>query len=154
MCCHRPDTPEPVAALYVHKDRAHRPSLQDLENTLLATMIGFSHVYLVIDALDECPLENNERKKLLRSLRLINKAGYENLHLLCTSRPENDISAIIKKRLGPGGYTVDLLAHKAAMDQDIRRYIDQTFEANDYESWGAKLKEKARATLVKKADGM
>src|SRR5277367_6572381 len=65
LCCRRPNTPQPLRDLGLYKEQGQRPDMKTLVNTLAATICGFSDVFLVIDALDECPFESGERKKLL-----------------------------------------------------------------------------------------
>lgn len=129
--------------------------METLEATLATTIYGFSKVFLVIDALDECPLESGERKKLLACLRRIHMATSENLYLLCTSRREPDIEAALNPLLSPPSKTaLDLSIYKGAVDRDIGLYIDNTLATSDYGSWSDIIKAEARATLIKNADGM
>jgi hypothetical protein len=155
LCCRRPNTPQPVNDLSQYKERGQYPDMRTLEATLAATINGFSEVYIVIDALDECPYESGERKRLLDCLRRIHMATSENLHLLCTSRREPDIEAMLKPLLSPPSKTaVDLLIYKYAVDHDIGLYIDKTLATADYDSWPDTVKAEARSTLIKNADGM
>ena len=155
LCCHRPDTPQPLKALSKHKERGQRPDIETLEATLAGTTHGFSNVYLVIDALDECPFESGERKVLLNCLRRIHMAEYENLHLLCTSRNESDIAAALRPLMcSASRLPVDLSVYKAAVDHDIGLYIDGTLSSNSYESWSDDIKTETRKSLIENADGM
>ncbi|KAF7623800.1 hypothetical protein AFLA_007523 [Aspergillus flavus NRRL3357] len=54
--------------------------------------------YIVLDALDECPQKPNhrERESLLSLLVSIAERYKENIHILATSRPEQDISQTMK----------------------------------------------------------
>jgi hypothetical protein len=153
LCCCRPNTPQPVKDLRQHKERDHYPDMETLEATLADTIYGFSNVYLVIDALDECP-ESVEREKLLNCLLRIHMAASENLHLLCTSRKEPDIEAMLGPVLSsPSNAAVDLSVYKNAVDHDIGLYIDKTLASSRYDSW-KDFKAEVRATLIENADGM
>jgi hypothetical protein len=155
ICCRRPDTPQSIQALVEYKEKGQRPDRRTLENTLLATIRGFSTVYVVLDALDECPFENGERDKLLESICRIHNQARENLHLLCTSRRETDIAAVLEPMLSSrSNMDIDLSAHKEAIDHDIGLHIDNTFGVEHFRSWPAEIKSEARATLIEKADGM
>ena len=110
---------------------------------------------MVLDALDECPFENGEREKLLESVCRVHNQASQNLHLLCTSRRETDIAAVLKPMLSTHlKMDIDLSAHKKAIDHDIGLHIDNTFGVEPFRSWPDEIKSEARAALIEKADGM
>lgn len=116
---------------------------------------GFSEVFIVVDALDECPTLNGERGKLLASSLRIVTAMPDNLHSFCTSRPEPDISIAINKLLcSPSRNAIDLLKNMTGLHSDINLYTDSVLESDDYHSWPDKLKADAKRLLVERADGM
>ncbi|PNP49005.1 hypothetical protein THARTR1_10256 [Trichoderma harzianum] len=118
-------------------------------------MQGFSAIYIIIDALDECPMLNNERKGLLHALRHILKAAPDSLHVLCTSRKEMDIEkAITPLLIESWGAEIDLSTQRKALDDDIGKYIDSILEDDEYDTWGNDFKEELRNALMEKADGM
>lgn len=61
---HRPYIPKIVQHLGEFKNKGGRPDSKMLEEASVTSMYGFSAVYIIIDALDEFPVVNNERKKL------------------------------------------------------------------------------------------
>lgn len=153
----RPDTPQAVKNLYEYKEKGERPDTKTLETVLIATIHGFSSVFIVIDALDECPTLNRERKTLLDSLGRITTATPDNLHLFCTSRAEPDIRAAISKILfSPSRAEIDLTSwqNRERLDRDIGLYIDSTFESADFSSWPENIRAEAKASLIQRADGM
>lgn len=151
----RPNVPQSALKLKEYKASGKRPDTQTLVTTLNDAILGFSAVYVVIDALDECPTLSGERKKLLRALSAILDKAPENLHLLITSRKESDINAAMKHHLTRScSYELDLLAYRSIIDDDIGIFIDTILASDDYESWPASVKEEARNSLVEKADGM
>jgi hypothetical protein len=80
-----------LADLYKHCGEVQQPSDEQLQNVLRDILDGFSHVYIIIDALDEC----TDREKTLNWLnKLISSRSRKpaNLHILVTSRPEIDIN--------------------------------------------------------------
>ncbi|KAK1623691.1 hypothetical protein BDP81DRAFT_484650, partial [Colletotrichum phormii] len=91
LCASRPDTPQPIKRFENHIARGERPDLDALKDALMATIRGFSAVFIVIDALDECPTLDGERSRLLDCLSSIITAMPDNLHIFCTSRAEPDI---------------------------------------------------------------
>lgn len=155
LFCRRPNTSQSVQDLGQYKEKGRRPDRETLEGTLVATIHGFEHVYVVIDALDECPYQNGERKKLSASICRVYEKTTENIHLLCTSRKEVDIETAMTPLLVIStNTTIDLLIYKEAVHHDIGLYIDKTLESSDVESWPPSIKAKARSTLIQKADGM
>ena len=87
----RPDTPETIKALRRYQESGQDPDIARLEDTLAATIRGFLNVYIIIDALDECPAGSDQRGNLLRSLSRLLEKSSQNLHMLWTSRSELDI---------------------------------------------------------------
>ncbi|KAL8372306.1 hypothetical protein RB595_001885 [Gaeumannomyces hyphopodioides] len=155
LCARRPNTPQPVKSLSEYKNGGGRPDTKTLEAALMATIRGFSAVFVVIDALDECPTLANERTKLLDSLGRVIAAMPGNLHILCTSRPEADIKAAMDPVLSrPLGTAIDLTANQWRHNGDIGLYIDTMLASADYSSWPIDLKAEAKDLLLKKADGM
>ena len=155
LCGGRPDTPKSLSDLQRYRDKNLRPGPEKLEETLQASTQDFKNVYLIVDALDECPLANDERGKLLKLLRLIHKWSLTNLHVLYTSRPEPDIEAELAPLfLRPATSIVDLQKRCKEVSEDISTYIDQKIESSDFRSWPANTKTNVKAALAAKADGM
>lgn len=151
----RPDTPEPIRRLGEYKARGERPDTETLEATLLATIHGFSTIFFVIDALDECPSLDGERRKLLSSLRRVIAAMPDNLHILCTSRAESDIIAAMGTVMSPPSRAeIDLTNYRDSLNRDIGLYIDETLASAAYSTWPTDLKEEAKELLIGNADGM
>ena len=155
-CC-RPNTPEAVEALHKYRENGQHPEPDELRHALIATICGFSSVYLVIDALDEYPYEVSERKKLLDNIFKIQMSGLENLHILCTSRREVDIEKTFKTLFSasaPANIDIDLMTYRYKVNHDIGLHVDKTLASETYDEWPKEVKKEVRETLVKKADGM
>lgn len=147
LCGRRPDTPKPLLDLRCFRDVNHQPDLESLETTLRASIQDFKTVYLVVDALDECPIANGERDKLLKVLGSVHKSMLLNLHVLCTSRREPDIEAKLQPLFSKSATTVvDLQRRRKEVNQDIRTYIDQKIESSDFRSWPREIKEDVKTT--------
>lgn len=163
LSCHgQSDSPE-LEVLKKHQEKGHRPDLTTLEAILLSTIRQYSTVYLIVDALDECPFRNSQRKRLMDSLSRIYLAAPGGLKMLCTSRNEPDIEASLKAwfslprllpELARRGIVIDLVAFKAHIDNDIVIYIRNHLDSNEYNSWPETLKHEAKMTLMDRADGM
>lgn len=156
LCSRRPDTPQPIKSLSEFKEKGHRPDTETLEAILTSVARGFSTVYIVIDALDECPPLEGERRRLLGSLRQIMTAASVNLHIFCTSRREADIDSAMTILL-PVPLKVamiDLTVRRNILDHDIGLFIDLTLSSDECRSWPDNIKAEARQSLIERADGM
>src|ERR1700728_4700667 len=81
--------PAVLAKLY-HSchDGGAQPSVESLQATLLLILEAFNDVYIVLDALDECA----EREDVLKWIKQTTVWRKNKLHLLATSRPEEEIA--------------------------------------------------------------
>jgi hypothetical protein len=139
--------------LHTFEERNLQPGIEKLREVLHASMHDFEHVYLIVDALDECPLDNGEREKLLRHLR---KWSLANLHVLYTRRPEPDIKISLEPMFSePESSMIDLGERQEEITKDIGTYIDdKLISSSDFESWPPDIKLDVKKALTAKADGM
>jgi hypothetical protein len=114
-------------------------------------------VWIVIDALDECQTrKEHSRRGLLSWIQsLQDSQGQVNVHLLLTSRPEQDIEAAIR------GSTQDqniILIGNDLIQEDINAYIyARVREPGELsERWHTRptIQAEIEAALINKADGM
>lgn len=157
ICCCRPDTPLSIKALEDLKARGHRPDLKTLQESFAEILRGFSNVFVIIDALDECPDSDLDhgREVLLDCLANIHGERLRNLHMFLTSRREKDIEAsYCSLETDSDKWDIDLSAYQPAIDSDIGLFIDRTLSSNSYKSWPSELKDEARIELIEKAVGM
>ncbi|KAL6904536.1 ankyrin repeat-containing domain protein [Trichoderma evansii] len=138
--------------------KEQRPDIKTLEEALMVSLSGFRDVYVVIDGLDECPVLNDRRERLLESLDYILANAPGGLHVFLTSRKELDIDAKIRPHLSEPlkmeKMKIDLLAHWEILNRDICHYIDSKLARNKFKSWPERLKMEARKSLLDKADYM
>ncbi|KAH9047945.1 ankyrin repeat-containing domain protein [Lactarius deliciosus] len=123
-----------------------------LTNMLLA--VTQHPVYIIVDALDECPNTSGVRSPRERVLGLINdlvNLRLPNLHICITSRPEIDI----RNRLEPLTPRLASLHDQIGHKDDIAKYINSEvdFIAN-VRGWREDDEELVIEILSKKADGM
>jgi len=115
---------------------------------------GARPVYLVIDALDECPTISSlssPRKNLLLFLKDLVEAQLPNLRICVTSRPEIDINAILE----PLAFRSVVLHDESGQKQDIIKYIESIVNTNkNMKVWNREDKQLVIDVLTKKADGM
>ena len=111
-------------------------------------------VYLVIDALDECPSTSSlssHREKLLSFLEDLVEAQLPNLRICVTSRPEVDIKAILE----PLAFRSVSLHEESGQKDDIKKYIKSIVNTNqNMQNWNAEHKQLVIDILTDKANGM
>lgn len=87
----RVQLPEYVTELYrTHRDRATRPAIDELKHVLRLLVKLCKRVFIVIDALDECGNDEQQRDRLLEELFFLQQYG-GNVNLLATTRFIPDI---------------------------------------------------------------
>jgi hypothetical protein len=139
--------PATLANLYQScHDGQSQPSVQSLQSVLFSIFESFDHIYIVLDALDEC----TERKDLLKWIKQITSWKRSKLHLLTTSRPEEDIAKNL--RLLDPDY-VDI--KQDLVTSDVKRYIDCIIDGEDaFDRWKDTIKENIKSKLLESAGGM
>jgi len=146
-----------LSAFYsAHDSGAQSPSDDQLVQCLMDILKcpGSRPVYLVIDALDECPSTSSlssPREKLLSFLDDLVEAQLPNLRICVTSRPEVDIKAILE----PLAFRSISLHDESGQKQDIIKYIESIVNTNNnMKIWNSEQKELVIDVLTKQADGM
>src|ERR1700728_1409994 len=125
-----------------HSGRA-QPSVESLHATLLLILEAFDHVFVILDALDECA----ERKELLKWITEMASWRKGKLHLLVTSRPEEDIAKRLRS-LDPSHVRME----PDLVTSDVAKYIDSILEVED--QWNDEVKAVIKSTLLENAGGM
>jgi hypothetical protein len=100
------------------EDGRRQPSLRALLEVLQLMLQEFAHVYVVLDALDEC----TQRSELMDMIETVAGWQLDNVHLLLTSRKERDIEISLES------FVVDedtVCLQKDVVDKDIERYVQQ-----------------------------
>ena len=140
-------TPHALESLFsTNEQGVHRdPSQEDLMSTLRTIISSFQAVYIVFDALDECP----ERSRFLAAIQGIQDWELGTLHLLATSRKERDIEETLS----------GLISHEVPMDEklidgDIRVHVSRTLEDTKFRMFSSVEKETVMTTLMEGAHGM
>jgi hypothetical protein len=138
-----------------HGNSAKRPSDNDLVRCLidLLKLPGLQPIYLIIDALDECPSTSfsSPREALLSLLEDLVEAQLPDLHICVTSRPEVDIKAVLE----PLAFRSVTLHEESRQKEDIKNYIESFVDADKKtKNWNLQHKQLVIDTLTEKADGM
>jgi hypothetical protein len=142
--------PLSLDTLFASYGIGRQPSLQALLKTLQRTMEGFNQIYIVLDALDEC----NQRIELMSVLKIV--AGWQNqdLHLLMTSRKEQDIESSMEDFLCAENY---VYLQSDRVDTDIQLYVKHRLSYDKtLIKWGKEtaVRQEIEARLLEGAHGM
>jgi len=155
ICSNRRDTPEELQNEFRRNNFGQqKPPLRDLIAMLRTVMDRFQHVYLIIDALDECPKADNQRETLLDLLRETHSWQLKYLHILATSRREVDIQESLSLFSALPYAVISVSVQGSQVEQDIMKYLEHRLEHHKFSSWKPSLKEDVKEGLAKRADGM
>jgi len=125
------------------------PSLGELEKILMSLVESFDEVFLVLDALDECPEDGDVRQNVLECLERLSK-GASNVRLLATSRDASDVRDCMELL---SAEVISIASH--SVDGDIRRWVASQMVSNrKLNRMEAAVKTLIEDTISQKADGM
>ena len=110
--------------------------------------------YIILDAIDECPLRSSvgsPREEVLDFINELAGLHLQNVHICVTSRPEIDIQAILRPLTA---HPVSL-HNQSGQRQNIADYV-RSFVSTDrrMRRWRDEDKDLVIKTLPEKADGM
>jgi hypothetical protein len=115
---------------------------------------GQATVYIVIDALDECPITTGSltpREKVLELVEDLVNSQVPNLRICVTSRPEADIMPVLE----PLALRSVSLHSERGQVEDIAEYIRSFIHTKrEIGRWKATDKQLVIDVLTEKADGM
>jgi hypothetical protein len=119
-------------------------------------LLGQVPIYLIVDALDECPNITgtpSAREKVLNFIQDLIQSSHSNLFVCLTSRPEQDISAALNPLTSPSN-RVSLHEEDGQM-RDIDSYV-RSFVQTDaaMRRWRAEDRELVINVLSERAGGM
>lgn len=109
-------------------------------------MKGFNSTYILLDALDEC----TDREDLFKFIEAIINWNIDNLHVLATSRKENDVTTALEPLV-----SCQLCIQSALVDADIRVHVLERL-SNDRElkMWPVDVQKEIESALTRGAKGM
>ena len=156
--CHQSDTYcDTISEFYSeHAEGLRRPSDDALVGCLkdILHLPGLAPVYLIIDALDECPNTSavpSFREEVLNLLELLISSQIPNLRICVTSRPEADIKDVLDLLIPRHVSLHDEGGQKNDIDEYIKSVIN-THKKNKH--WKAEHKQLVIDVLTKNANGM
>jgi hypothetical protein len=120
----------------------------------MITVMGQVPIYLIVDALDECPNDSgipSSREKVLQLVKELVALRLPNLRLCITSRPEFDI----RTTLGPLATQQVSLHDESGQKQDIIDYVTSVVRTDGrMKRWRDGDKTMVIDKLTERADGM
>ena len=149
-CC------EIISRVYsTHGMGGQQPSDDALKNCLRQMLLVSAQlpIYIIIDALDECPSAGkpSPREEVLDLLEDLAYSRLPNLHICVTSRLEVDIKQTFERL----PHSTVSLHDESGQQKDISDYLKSTVEADrKMWSWRAEEKKLVVTELSNKADGM
>ncbi|KAH9955033.1 hypothetical protein BC827DRAFT_912226 [Russula dissimulans] len=140
------------------RDGSEQPSDATLVKCLetMLDLLGQLPIFIIIDALDECPSyigTPSAREEVLDFVEKLVESNHSNLFLCITSRPEQDIQTALNP-LTSAPYRVSL-HEEVGQREDIKSYV-QSFVHKDREMrrWREEDRELVIMTLCERAHGM
>jgi hypothetical protein len=140
-----------------HINGSRQPSINALIKCLKQALKlpGQAPVYLIVDALDECPIKlslPSSREKALLLVKELIDSQVPNLHICVTSRSETDI----KIALEPLTFRSISLHDESGQMKDIENYIKWVVDTDPMimRRWKPADKQLVIDVLTDKADGM
>ncbi|KAF2261745.1 hypothetical protein CC78DRAFT_583261 [Lojkania enalia] len=138
---------EGVAKFYTSCDNGTRqPSPSACLDMLKMIIEEFSHVYIVLDALDEC----RDRKELLEILTTLSNWNLENLHVIVASRQERDIEEVLARLVSQRNF---IRLKSSEVDKDIEAYVEHRLAHSKWKK-DAALCQEIQKELSQKSRGM
>jgi hypothetical protein len=156
--CHQSDSYSDILSkLYSEHANGSRDPRDDVLSGCLKDLLklpGHAPVYLIVDALDECPNTpsiKSPRQKVLNLIEDLIESQIPNVRVCVTSRPEMDIKDVLEP-LVP--HTVSL-HDESGQNKDIDEYIKSVINTNPKNKrWKAEDKRLVIDVLTSKAAGM
>lgn len=141
----QPDIPAAVQNLYKqHLKRGSKPKFDEISGLLQSLSSLYSTVFIIIDALNECPSRDGRQNILLSEIMKLQAAFSANL--FCTSRPIPEIESWFPEALS---------IQVRASDNDVRKYLDgQIARLPGFVARSPELLEQVKTQIVQDVDGM
>jgi hypothetical protein len=151
----RLDTPPELQDAYeMANNGLQRPTTKVLAEMLKAVIQDFGSVYIIIDAVDECPKFDGERAKFLKLLGEIFSWQLDQLHVFITSRREVDILDTFDNIPRKLGYLQVIDAQGVQWLGDIELFLTQRLQDRKFIAWNSEMRAEVKAKLGSRAQGM
>ena len=157
LCAQSDGCCDVLSRLYSKHDAGLRLPDDEALTQCLKDMLGLPElppIYIIVDALDECPNSSgapSPRELVLDLIEDLVELLLPNLRICITSRPEVDIQDSLVPLVS---YSVSL-HDEAGQKQDITDYINSAVQADrKMRKWRAEDRQMVIDALTQKADGM
>jgi hypothetical protein len=145
------EIPDTVRVLYDNYQH-NQPPTDRLLSAIKSLTGGPRHIFIIIDALDECPNGTTERSDLCAALNEI--MGWKttlNLHVLVTSRRETDLV----EGLSPLCTINPICIQDEVVKSNVRKFVQaQLSNDSKLKKWSTEIQHEIEETLVEGAKGM
>jgi len=146
----RQSIPDGVRDIY-KKFKHAKPPISVWIHALKALMSLEGDIFIIVDALDECPAHEGEQNLLLRTLQSLKQTQNWKIRLLITSRKES----LIEGTLSGLVTTPPLGIQTFQVDEDIRTHIRAQLQGHpDMCRWPKPIQEEVEQVLTGKSGGM
>jgi len=141
--------PSTLQGLYSQNQNGmQQPTPEALSTVLKELCRPFKHIYIVLDALDECT--GRERSDVLGFIETLVGWGFDNVHLLATSQKAPEIERRLES-LNCSHLDLEM----TLISQDIQIYVRAMLAGDEsFRHWKDKEKKLIEETLMKGANGM
>ena len=141
----RPSISNDLRSLYEHHTcKKTRPTFDEILKVLHTEMTDYSRIFIVVDALDECPDGDGIRQLLLANLYALQATTAMNL--MVTSRFIPKITQEFRKAIW---------LEIRACDEDVKRYLEgQMSRLSSCVMRSTSLQEVIKCNIIKAVDGM
>ena len=141
-----------------HEDGAQQPSDDTLKECLkeMLKAPGQGSIFIILDALDECPESPgipSPRSEVLRLVKELVDLHLQELHICATSRPEVDIRASLEPLASRSVSLHDEIGQKTDITAYVRSVVNAS-QSTAMGTWRADDKKLVMETLTERADGM
>ena len=139
-----------------HSNGTRKPSTRALKKCMtdMLKLPGQGPIYIVVDAVDECPNfpgRPSARDEILMLIEELADLKLPNVHLCVTSRPEMDIRSVLEPLM-----TLQVSVHdEIGQKEDITAYIQSVVHSDrNMRRWREEDQNLVVETLSKNANGM
>ena len=157
LCSQSDNFSQVISSIYAsHGNGSREPSIDTLQKCLktILTLQRQAPLYIVVDALDECPNSSGlrtQRHEVLEVLKELIDLKLLHVHFCVTSRPEHDIQEVFDP-LNP--YNVSLQGQDGQI-KDLADYVKSVVHSDaKMKNWPADVKELVIDTLAENGGGM
>jgi hypothetical protein len=137
--------PASIGQFYAdHNHGNRRPAIKDLAGALQVLVASFSKVFIMIDALDECRVEDACRSSLLSEI--FGLQGVSRTNVLATSRHTPEIVDV---------FGADLLMEIRATTNDVRTFVEGNMDSlPKFVRNNTDLQDQIKSKIAESVDGM